>query len=177
MLIGKRIRLRPLCDQDAEPIERWMNDAEIVPTVYPVTAFAAHHRIAKSSKPSDQRAVFTIESLQGSYLGEARLFNIALSDRHGELGLIVADRVQWGRGIGRDAAMLLLDYAFEELELSRVTARIRDDNPRALAFARSLCFSPEARLRARFYRKGRYIDCHELSLSKEEWLQHKRAVP
>lgn len=52
-----------------------------------------------------------------------------------------------GRGYGREAAMLVLRFAFEELELHRVGLEVLGINPRAAALYSSLGFVTEGRLR------------------------------
>lgn len=176
MLTGATLRLRPLSAADVPAVQQWLNDAEIVPFARPVTLAYAQARVAASQTPDERRIVFTVESLDGEYVGETRLFGMDPENRHAEWGLVIADRARWGRGIGKEAAHLMLRYAFGTLKLHQVTARVRDDNPRALALSRALHFRTEARLRARFFRHGHYVDCHEMSLLREEWEAKERAA-
>jgi len=168
------IRLRPVADGDSDFAAHWLNDSRITPAPYPVTVAAVRRRLQRRSSRTEQEISFTLESVTGAYLGEARLFGIDAEARHAELGVVVADPDNWGRGIGRRAAALMLDYAFTELQLNRVVARVRADNPRSLALCEGLGFAREARLRARFYRRGQYVDCVAMSIARADWAENTK---
>lgn len=80
-------------------------------------------------------------------------------------------KTYWNKGLGREAERLMLEYAFNTLNLHRVEAYIYKTNPRSLAVAKKVGFREEGILRKREYLNGEYVDCMALGILKEEFGQ------
>lgn len=59
----------------------------------------------------------------GTLIGDIELTNIDWRNRSGSLGMSIARREQRGYGYGTDALSVLVKYAFESLDLVRLSAR------------------------------------------------------
>jgi len=99
------------------------------------------------SNPPTGKIEFAIEA-GGAYIGRCGLYNIDRTARHAELGIGIGDKEYWGRGYGREAVGLLLDYAFRFRNLRRVwlevyAANERGSEPtaRAVSWRRAGCGS------------------------------------
>jgi RimJ/RimL family protein N-acetyltransferase len=92
-----------------------------------------------------------------AFLGHVMLHSISWVHRRAEIGywLVPAAR---GRGIGRAAVGLLVDWAFDRLPLDRLEVTTTPDNAPAIALARALGFTQEGVLRARNLERGRRVD-------------------
>ncbi|MFD2609001.1 GNAT family N-acetyltransferase [Deinococcus taklimakanensis] len=75
---------------------------------------------------------------QGRMVGYVDLAH--LSAHEGEFGIGIGESDLWGQGVGRQAGRLLLQFAFEELGLERVSASVHAPNTRSLALMRRLGF-------------------------------------
>ncbi|CAN5574602.1 MAG: GNAT family N-acetyltransferase [Chloroflexi bacterium] len=64
----------------------------------------------------------------------------------------------WGRGYGTEATQLMLEHAFERLELHRVGLSVFSFNQRAIRAYQKAGFVVEGRLREAIHRDGRYWD-------------------
>lgn len=82
---------------------------------------------------------------------------------------------QQGRGLGREAAQLLLRIAFDELNLHRLSLRLPEYNLRGLRFAQNLGFTLEARRRQAVWRDNRPWDFYHFGLLRPEWVKGKQA--
>jgi RimJ/RimL family protein N-acetyltransferase len=91
------------------------------------------------------------------FLGQVMLHTVAWAHRRAEVGywLVPAAR---GRGIGRTAVGLLVDWAFATLPLDRIEITTTPDNAAARGLARSLGFTEEGVMRARNRERGRAVD-------------------
>jgi RimJ/RimL family protein N-acetyltransferase len=91
------------------------------------------------------------------FLGQVMLHTVAWRHRRAEIGywLVPAAR---GRGAGRAAVSLLVDWAFATLELERIEITTTADNTAARALAQSLGFAEEGILRERNHERGRRVD-------------------
>jgi ribosomal-protein-alanine N-acetyltransferase len=78
-----------------------------------------------------------------------------------------ADR--WGYGYTTDAAKTVLDFAFRELRLHRVSAAIGPNNRASVAVVKRLGFSYEGRIRDHVWTNNGWRDSLLYSLLSDEW--------
>lgn len=91
---------------------------------------------------------------------------------HGEafVGIGIGEREFWGKGYGTDAMKVILRYAFQELNLRRVSLDTFEYNPRAIRSYEKAGFVHEGRARDFLYREGRRWDLIFMGILREEWL-------
>lgn len=80
---------------------------------------------------------------------------------------IRADR--WGKGFASDAARRIISFAFEELDLHRVSAAIGPDNSASIAVVRKLGMQEEGRIRDHVFTNGAWRDSVLFSVLRQEW--------
>lgn len=163
MLHGEKVTLRAVTREDLERLAGFANDLEVelvgggdppVPRPF--------ERIEKDfergvSDPPRNGTNFAIEA-DGECIGTCGLFNIDWTARHAELGVGIGDKDYWGKGYGREAVNLLLDYAFRLRNLRRVWLEVHAANERAIRAYRSCGFVEEGRMREHVWLGGRYVD-------------------
>jgi len=88
--------------------------------------------------------------------------------RAGKLGYAVAFN-HWGKGYATDAAGTLVDYAFRELGLHRISAAIAPENVASLRMAQRLGMTFEGRIRDHVHTNGRWRDSLLYSVLADEW--------
>jgi RimJ/RimL family protein N-acetyltransferase len=172
MLKGDRVTLRALRRDDVEQMRQSANDVELEllggdpPRPQSVEVIQAWYdeKIAKDNKDSVN---FAIEA-DGKYIGFCGLWRFDLTAQTCELGIGIGDRDYWGRGYGREAIGLLLDYAFRLRNQRRVWLTTSSDNERALRCYRACGFVEEGRLRAHLWSGGRYVDQVIMGILREE---------
>ena len=64
---------------------------------------------------------------------------------------------------------LIINFAFNDLNLNRLSATVLATNERSLNIFKKLGFKEEGRLRKAVYQNGDYTDLIVLGLLKEEW--------
>lgn len=111
---------------------------------------------------------FTIESLDGAYVGHIH-FNY-INERHGtfSLGLIIS-KCQRGKGYGKAAMNLLLNYAFNERRLHKFNGFCLDDNIPSARMMESLGCVLEGRNREVAFINGKYHDQFMYGLTEAEY--------
>jgi RimJ/RimL family protein N-acetyltransferase len=119
------------------------------------------------SEPPRDKTNFAIEA-DGKCIGTCGLFNIHRTAGHAELGIGIGDKEYWGRGYGREAVGLLLDYAFRLRNLRRVWLEVHSANERAIRAYRSCGFVEEGRMREHVWLGGRYVDNVIMGVLREE---------
>jgi RimJ/RimL family protein N-acetyltransferase len=150
-LTGEKCYLSPLSPDDAELWAGWLNDLEIAlplgdeayaPFTAEDQARAIEHMIA------NREHVFTIvERDTDRPIGRCLLFGINKTDRSAELGIFIGEKDCWGKGYGTEATKLLLDYAFNLLNLHSVMLGVFSFNEQAAGMYRNLGFKEIGRRR------------------------------
>jgi RimJ/RimL family protein N-acetyltransferase len=74
-----------------------------------------------------------------------------------------------GKGYGKNAFLLLLDYVFNELNMNRAWLLVAEFNERAYNLYKKIGFVEEGRQRERLYRFGKYYDYIMMSILKKEY--------
>ena len=85
------------------------------------------------------------------------LHTVAWRHKRAEVGYWLIPQAR-GRGIGRVAVSLLVDWAFEALDLDRIEISTTVDNAAARALAGSLGFDEEGVMIARNLERGQRVD-------------------
>jgi RimJ/RimL family protein N-acetyltransferase len=180
MLEGDKVTLRAVEKEDQETLWRWWNYLEVelagggdFPLLISLerlrTRFEREEREGARDKTD-----FMIET-GGASIGHCGLFHADLTARHCELGIHIGEKDYWGRGYGREAVGLLLDYAFRIRNFRRVWLEVHAANERAIRAYRACGFVEEGRMREHVWLDGRYVDNVIIGVMREEW-QEGRAV-
>ena len=72
-------------------------------------------------------------------------------------------------GYCKEALILLFNHGFRELNLHSIWGETFQDNPAYHLFVDVLGMKPEGTRREFYYKNGKYIDCHLLSILRSEW--------
>jgi RimJ/RimL family protein N-acetyltransferase len=86
------------------------------------------------------------------------------------VGIGIGDPDFRGKGYGTDAMKVILRYAFQELNLRRVSLTTFEYNPRAIRSYEKAGFVHEGRLHKFLLRDGRRWDLIFMGILREEWL-------
>jgi RimJ/RimL family protein N-acetyltransferase len=79
-------------------------------------------------------------------------------------------RESWGKGYDTDAMRVILRFAFQELNLRRVSLDTFEYNPRAIRSYEKAGFVLEGRARGYLNREGKRWDLIFMGILQEEWL-------
>jgi len=105
---------------------------------------------------------------QGTLVGEVSVDRIDWTNKVAEMGYSLGAEFQ-GRGIVTMCMRVLIDYAFDELELNRVELRCADENLKSRAVAERLGFTQEGELRESWLIHGRFVGQVIYGMLAAEW--------
>ena len=117
-------------------------------------------------------ASFAIET-DGKFIGQCALFNFNDTAHTCELGIVIGDSNYHGKGYGREAVALLLDYAFRLRNFRKVYLTVNGDNGRAQRAYSACGFVEEGRWHQHVWSAGQYVDLVCMGIFHEAWLQSK----
>jgi RimJ/RimL family protein N-acetyltransferase len=181
---GKWIRLGPIdYEKDPEIESRWTHDVSYLRTLgqdparplSPAQVKKLYEKIEKRMDESKNTFYFTIRLKEDDrLLGFVQLFWIEWNHGNGNMRIGIGDPQDRGKGYGSEAMQLLLHFAFEELNLYRLSMVLGEDNTGGMRFFRKFGFVEEVRRRQALQRDGQIWDLLHLGLLAEEWRQNQQ---
>jgi RimJ/RimL family protein N-acetyltransferase len=105
----------------------------------------------------------------GKCIGSARLHQISNVDRRAIYAIGIWNESYMSRGIGVEATMLVLGYAFDVLKLHRVDLKVLDYNKRAINCYQKCGFKQEGILRDSAYIEGAFHSDIIMSILEDEY--------
>lgn len=172
-LKGKKTILRPLRKAtDLELCLRWINDPEVNQYLlihFPLTEKKEEEWFDKVANNPNE-IVLGIETLDGKLIGTMGLHNINVKDRTAVSGTLIGEKEYWSKGFGTDAKMILLDYAFNTLNLRKINSSVYAFNKRSLKYNLKCGYKIEGVRKKQIFRNGKYHDEILIAVFKESWL-------
>lgn len=169
------VSLRPVRLSDAPRYVKWFSDVQVTRNLRQqrVTLQKERKWIKMLSK-SKASVVFAIDTAEGIHIGSIGLHHIDDLNHTGEYGIIIGDKRCWGRGYGRAASELILNYGFERLKLNRIWLSVYEFNERGKRLYRKLGFRKEGVQRQYVRRNGRYHDAVLMGILVNEWRKKRK---
>jgi len=175
---GELVRfVAPDPQQAAGELAKWMRDSEFVrlldtdpARLLSVDKYKEWFEKDLIEEQKNDELFFLIQTLE-----EARTIGMIGLDgirwTHGDawVGIGLGERDYWGKGYGTDAMRILQRYAFEELNLHRLSLSVFEYNPRAMRSYEKAGFVVEGRARQFLNRDGRRYDLIFMGILRDEW--------
>ena len=151
-LSGTNIYLRTIGKEDlSEKYRDWFNDPEIC-------EFNSHHRFPQydedmlayyeSTIASHDNLILAIcDKKSDAHIGNISLQSIDKTNQSAEFAILIGDKSFWGKGVGSEAMMLIVEHGFEQLNLHRIYLGTSVDNIGMQKLALGLGFKEEGRMR------------------------------
>ncbi len=133
LLLGERIRLRALEPQDVATLYQWENDTAIwvaSNTQVPFSKFVLEQYIAASHLDlhTNKQLRLMITTKEGLDVGAIDLFDFDSQHQRAGIGILVAEKIDRGKGYATEALNLLIQYCFTQLHLHQLYCNITIDN-------------------------------------------------
>jgi len=181
VLEGPLVRLRPPRPADLLTLFAWYNDPE---TVAPFDRFSVDRfedfEAAVRDAPSDPRSLaprFVVERKADprilGFVGHYQAHPVlTLTD----VWYVLGERAERGKGYGREAVGLLVDYLFHDLDLARVGATCDTSNEPSYRLLERLGFRREGMLRAALFHHSAWHDVAVYGVTRSEWAARPRSA-
>jgi RimJ/RimL family protein N-acetyltransferase len=178
MILGQRIRLRPMEKDDLPRYVKWFADPELrgyLATNLPLSQVQEERWFERNLTAGDLQA-WSIDAQPAdmavgpwAHIGSCGYHHIDWRSRAGEAGIMIGARDYWGKGYGTDAMQTLVAWGFYTLNLNRVYVRVFEDNPRAIRCYEKVGFQVEGRLRQDNFANGAYRNTLIMGVLREDW--------
>lgn len=179
MLVGKKVTLRAYDDSldDGWDVVRWRNDPQVKAYLFEEEplSFYSHLEWIDKIKHNPNVRYYMIQINEGDdhkalAIGTIGLSHIDWRNRVAKFGwFLIGEPKRRSWGYGTEAIFLLLDYAFNHLNLNKIWLHTMALNTAALAIYRKMGFRGEGILRKQKFKNGKYIDVHIYGLLRKDF--------
>jgi len=175
---GQHIRFAPPdAECDAEVVSKWTHDldylrllsAEVAKPLSPAQIKKQYEELDKDAEKHNAFNFAVRLKDDDRLIGFARLYHIEWTHGTGSLQIGIGDRSDRGKGYGTEALHMLLRYAFDEVNLYRLSATTAEYNTGAIRFLERAGFVVEVRRRQAIQRDDKRWDAVMLGLLRDEW--------
>ena len=181
---GKLVRLKAVDPETmAIAYSRWSQDTEYWRLMTGEPVYVMSVKSTKEwfegelYKDPPSFTMFAIHTLEDDRLiGEIGFEDAEVPSGEAFIAIGIGEREDWGQGYGSDAMRIMLRYAFNELNLTRISLTVSEFNPRAVQAYTRAGFVEEGRLSGAEKRGGRRYDLVYMGILREEWEQRQQEV-
>jgi RimJ/RimL family protein N-acetyltransferase len=172
---GKIVTLRAIEEEDLGLLMEMFNDPDIEWLIgehaYPISM--AHQKNWFANFKNDQNNIRLMIDVEGEgAVGFVSLVNIDWKNRSAFHGIKIGRRKSRKRGVGTDAVMAIMRYAFEELQLNRLDGIIIEHNqPSKKLYCGRCGWKVEGVKRKSVFKRNRYCDQELVGILNEEYFE------
>jgi len=178
-LSSKRIELRTVKREDLKTLSILMEKRDITKLtgeVHPRTEKDWEDFYDRTQSMDDRIWFLIIDKKSGQIIGETGLLRIFMPWRTSDYSLVIWDKEYWGKGYGKETSQLMLDYAFNDLNLNRLAIGVVGFNHNGLKFWKSIGFIEEGKQIDGYFCNGVYSDFIMMYLLEKDFRNSKQTV-
>lgn len=168
---NKKIKLRKLKTEDAEPMLTWMKNPDIYKNMQynPEEQTLERCRVFIENSWTDESNLhFAVTDADERYMGTVSLKNVDHKNSNAEFAIALCTEYM-GKGIASAAMAEIMSYAFETLGLQKVYLYVRKDNERAVKFYEKMKLRFEGCFEQHLCVQGEFKDILWYALKKDEY--------
>ncbi|MDO8623984.1 MAG: GNAT family protein [bacterium] len=175
-LEGKHLYLRPPQLSDVPYFVRWFNNPEITRFLnqrYPMSEMEEKKWLENlSNRNGDIILVIVLKGktpAKDRPIGNIGIHRIERENGVATTGAAIGEKDCWEKGYGTEAKMILLNYAFDTLNLRKIYSKVFAYNGRSRRYSEKCGYVLEATLPKHHFRNGAYVDELILAVYAETW--------
>lgn len=112
----------------------------------------------KANKKGESILIGLFLKKEGRHIGNIRLHSFSKHNKRVEVGALIWDRSEWGKGYATEALESVYNYLFNIVGLHKICAEIYSVNKAPAKIAKKLGFNIEGVFKDHFYINGEYVD-------------------
>ena len=176
ILEDERVLLRPIKLGDIEFLSTYVQtEPEIwnysLMTIQSQADLEKYINIALEARETKKEYAFIVfDKLSQTYVGTTRFYDLQLAFDTVQLGYTWYSKKVWGSGLNQHCKFLMLQFAFDQMNWTRVEFRADNNNKRSIAAMQKIGCTVEGILRSHLPKPdGTRRDSIVLSILKTEW--------
>ena len=108
------------------------------------------------------------------FIGTSKLDKISNYTKSAEDGIMIGNKEYWGKGLSKKVYKLLLNYAFNELDLIRISGGCNENNKPMIKTFNSLGYQLEGKTRKSDFIDNNFSDHLCFGILREEYFFHNK---
>lgn len=179
VMAGERVRLEPPRREYAPAYLRWFADRAITRYLmvrHPTSLAKQEEWLEHMAESRDDVFWAIVRAADGAHVGSLGLHKIFWRHQNAEIGYVIGERDQWGKGFATEAARLGTEYAFLELNLQKVWATVFASNEASRRALERNGYRQCALFRRDRYAEGQWHDLWVGEILRDEWDALPRAA-
>ena len=174
-IVGKRLYLRGLEKSDLEgDYFQWLNDQDVTKYLdsgnFPNT-IENMEEFYRNTVLSSNNVIFAIVDIESDkHIGNIKLGPINWISRISPVGIMIGDKTYWGKNYGTESMEIVLDYAFNKLNLHKIKLGVVLDHDAAAKTYEKAGFKIEGRAKSQFYLNGKYYDTLYMGILRDDFV-------
>ena len=172
------IKLFPIDQVEPELIYKWQNDRQIkyqkMGFRFPIQQKTVEEWIQKIRSDNGKKSSLHGIFLQNKAVGLVAINDIDYVNSNGNFGIYIGEKSFHNKGIGFEAGMLALDFAFNGIGLNRIELEVIKTNNIALKLYKKIGFSIEGEKREAYFYQGDFKNVYIMSILKDEFKINKK---
>tara|TARA_B110000027_G_C16122557_1_gene304304 strand:- start:15183 stop:15731 length:549 start_codon:yes stop_codon:yes gene_type:complete len=166
---GEKVILKTLKNEDLNGnYQFWLNDPDIVKYnshgKFPFSKNMLQTYIDRCDNDNSKIILAIVDPKSQTHIGNISLQSINWIDRNCEIAFILGDKNFWSKGIMSEAGNLLINHAFNELNLHKVYCGTSSNNLGMQKLAINLGMVKEGVRAESIFNNGRYFDIYEYGI-------------
>lgn len=168
-----RLELHPLDTSYCTPAYvAWMND----PEVYKFLDTRGNYTLGQlkhylEDVESRQIYFWAIVLKDGhKHIGNIKIDPVSTTHGFGEYGILMGDRLEWGKGYAKEASSAVISFCFDQLKLRKITLGVVKDNIAAVELYKKMGFQTEGVYKQHVIYDGQVYDVLRMALFNQEQL-------
>lgn len=124
----------------------WLNDAEVTRYMEIFQPYTKDQLLEflKKAESNEELLFWAIHVKEsGKHIGNIKIDPVNRRHRHAELGLMIGDKEEWGKGYAREATEKIVQYCFEQEHLHKITLGVLAENVQAIKLYEKVGFERE----------------------------------
>ena len=173
-LMGHKVFLRAFEPGDEKMIAILENHPQTRETLFYALPTGTEYQLEKTKKQQNDpnTIVFTIcDKETGIAIGQTAFVRIDWVGRMATFYIGIANAENRQKGLGRETVELMVEYAFNTLNLNRIHLHVAENNVAAIEVYKKCGFITEGKLREAMYRNGKYYDFYVMGILKSDFLK------
>lgn len=175
MIIGHKVFIRAVEEEDLPDIHKWSNDFELMELfdfkINFINYDALIQKVSADESREDQISFTIAENETKRPVGKCMLTEIDYSNKRCLCSLYIGDMESREMGYGTEAMQLLMKFVFEDLNLNRLGLWVFDFNKRAIKSYKKCGMKVEGIMREGVFRDGKYHDVYFMGILKNEYAE------
>lgn len=168
---GERIYLRELNQEDTSPEYcNWLNDPMVNEFLETKKTTIEELKQYVKEKKENSNCLFLGIFLKenNKHIGNIKLEPIDFNNKRATIGILIGNKDYWGKGIATEATRLLVNYAFNSLDLKEVNLGVISENKAAIKVYKKVGFQIDRIEKKSTMYGNKYYDGIIMSINKDK---------